>query len=64
MLHKTHKPVRIGVFIILRNIKSIFVHIRSSIKFLFLITVAIVLIVGIISLVYRPMYSVTLNVNL
>ena len=49
------------MFIILRNIKSIFVHIRSSIKFLFLITVAIVLIVGIISLVYRPMYSVTLN---
>jgi len=49
------------VFIILRNIKSIFVHIRSSIKFLVLITIAIVLIIGIISLVYRPMYSVSLN---
>lgn len=49
------------MFIILRNIKSIFVHIRSSLKFLFLITIAIVLIIGIISLVYRPMYSVTLN---
>ena len=49
------------MFNILRNIKSIFVHFRSSIKFLFLITIAIVLIMGIISLVYKPMYSVTLN---
>lgn len=49
------------MFIILRNIKSIFVHIRSSLKFLFLIIIAVVLIIGIISLVYRPMYSVTLN---
>lgn len=49
------------MFIILRNIKSIFVHIRSSIKFLVLITIAIVLIIGIISLVYKPMYSVSLN---
>jgi len=49
------------VFIILRNIKSIFVHFRSSIKFLFLITIAIVLIIGIISLFYTPMYSVSLN---
>ena len=49
------------MFVILKNIKSIFVHFRSSIKFLFLITVAVVLIIGIISLVYKPMYSVTLN---
>ena len=49
------------MFKILRNIKSIFVHFRSSMKFLFLITIAIVLIIGIISLVYKPMYSVTLN---
>ena len=49
------------MFIILRNIKNIFVHIRSSIKFLVLITTAIVLIIGIISLFYRPMYSVSLN---
>ena len=46
------------MFIILRNI---FVHIRSSIKFLVLITIAIILIMGIVSLVYRPMYSVSLN---
>lgn len=49
------------MFKILRNIKNIFVHVRSSLKFIFLIIVAIVLILGIISLVYRPMYSVTLN---
>ena len=49
------------MFIILRNIKNLFVHIRSSIKFLVLITIAIVLIIGIIFLVYRPMYSVSLN---
>lgn len=49
------------MFKILRNIKNIFVHIRSSLKFAFLIIIATVLIVGIISLVYKPMYSVTLN---
>ena len=49
------------MFNILRNIKSIFVHIRSSLKFLFLITIAVVLIIGLIFLVYRPMYSVSLN---
>lgn len=49
------------MFKILRNIKSIFVHIRSSLKFIFLIIIAIVLIVGVISLVYRPMYSVTID---
>ncbi len=46
---------------ILKGIKSIFVHIRSSLKFIFLIIIATVLIVGMISLVYRPMYSVTLD---
>ncbi len=49
------------MFKILRSIKNIFVHVRSSLKFIFLIIVATVLIAGIISLVYRPMYSVTLN---
>lgn len=55
------KNNKIGVFKILRSIKNIFVHVRSSLKFIFLIIVATVLIAGIISLVYRPMYSVTLN---
>lgn len=49
------------MFKILRSIKNIFVHVRSSLKFIFLIIIATVLIAGIISLVYRPMYSVTLN---
>ena len=49
------------MFKILRSIKNIFVHIRSSLKFIFLLIIATVLIIGIISLVYRPMYSVTLN---
>ena len=48
---------KIGVFSILRNIKNLFVHIRSSLKFAFLLIVAIIIIIGIISLVYRPMYS-------
>lgn len=49
------------MFKILRNIKNLFVHIRSSLKFAFLIIIATVIIVGIISLVYKPMYSVTLD---
>lgn len=49
------------MFIILRSIKNIFVHIRSSLKVIFLILVAAALVVGIISLFYRVTYSVSLN---
>ena len=49
------------MFNILRNIKNLFVHIRSSLKFIFLVAVAIIIIIGIISLIYKPMYTVTLN---
>lgn len=49
------------MFNILRSIKNIFVHIRSSLKVLFLIIISIIIITGIISLVYQPMYSVTVN---
>ena len=49
------------MFNILGNTKNLFVHIRSSLKFIFLIIIATVIIAGVISLVYRPMYSVTLN---
>ncbi len=49
------------MFKILRNIKNLFVHIRSSLKFTFLLIIAIFIIIGIITLVYKPMYSVTLN---
>ncbi len=52
---------KIGVLIILKSIKNIFIHVRSSIKFIFLLVIATVIIAGIISLVYRPMYSVTLD---
>lgn len=49
------------MFIILRSIKNIFVHIRSSLKVIFLILIAAALVVGIISLFYRITYSVNLN---
>lgn len=50
-----------GVFKILRNIKNLFIHIRSSLKFIFLIIVSATLIVSIISFFYKITYSVTLN---
>ncbi|MDO5556072.1 MAG: M23 family metallopeptidase [Clostridia bacterium] len=49
------------MFKILRNIKNIFVHVRSTLKFIFLVMIATIIIIGIISLVYKPMYSVSLN---
>ena len=49
------------MFIILRSIKNIFVHIRRSLKVIFLILIAAALVVGIISLFYRITYSVSLN---
>ena len=49
------------MFKILGSIKKIFVHFRNSVKFLVLLLLSILIIVGIISLVYRPMYTVTLN---
>ena len=49
------------MFKIISSIKKIFVHLRNSIKFIVLLILALIIIVGIISLVYRPMYSVTLN---
>lgn len=49
------------MFKILRNIKNIFVHIRSSLKFIFLIIVAGILITSIISYFYKITYSVTLD---
>ena len=52
---------QIGVFFILRNIKNIFIHIRSSLKLIFLIIIAAILIISMISLFYKVTYSVTLN---
>ena len=55
------KKTQIGVFNILRSIKNIFIHIRSSLKLIFLIVIAAILIISIISLFYKVTYSVTLN---
>ena len=52
---------QIGVFKILRTIKNIFVHIRSSLKFIFLVIVAGILITSIVSYFYKITYSVTLD---
>ena len=49
------------MFNILRTIKNIFVHIRSSLKFIFLVVVAGILITSIISYFYKITYSVTLD---
>jgi len=49
------------VFNILKSIKNIFIHIRSSLKFIFLLIIATALIIGILSIAYRPLYSVTID---
>ena len=49
------------MFNILRTIKNIFVYIRSSLKFLFLIIIAFALIASIVSCFYKITYSVTLD---
>ena len=49
------------MFIILRNIKNIFIHIRTSLKVIFLIIVSAILVFGLISIFYKITYSVGLN---
>lgn len=49
------------MFIILKNIKNIFVHIRSSLKLVLMIAIIAILIIGVISVFYKPTYEVTLN---
>lgn len=49
------------MFIILKSIKNIFVHIRSSLKLIFLVIIASILVISIISLFYKVTYSVSLN---
>ena len=46
---------------ILKSIRNIFVHIRSSLKVILMIIISAILIIGIISAFYKPVYSVTLN---
>lgn len=43
------------------SLKKTIVHLRNCTKFIILIVLASILIIGIISLVYKPIYSVTLN---
>ena len=52
---------KIGVFKILLGIKNIFVHLRSSIKMIFLVAMAIILILGLVFCFYKVSYKVTLN---
>lgn len=49
------------MFKILRNIKKIFIHVRNSLKFTFLLILSLIVVAAILSLVYKPMYSVTFN---
>lgn len=49
------------MFKILTAVKSIFIHIRSSIKLIILITIAVAIMAGIISFFYKPTYAVSLN---
>ena len=49
------------MFNILTAVKSIFIHVRSSIKLIIIITIATALLVGIISYFYKPTYAVSLN---
>ena len=49
------------MFKILKSIKNVFAHIRSSLKLIIMIIIFAILIIGIISVFYKPTYSVTLN---
>lgn len=44
--------------------KKILIKIRTSLKFIILISIATFLIVGAVALLYKPVYSVTLNGNI
>lgn len=49
------------MFIILKSKKSIFIQLRNSIKIVILLAIGLLIIAGLLSLVYKPTYSVTLN---
>ena len=46
---------------ILRILKNIFIHIRSSIRLIFLLIASAIIVYALFKFVYRPMYSVTFN---
>ena len=49
------------MFKILSSIKKVFIHLRSSLKFILIILIPTLIVAGIISAIYKPTYSVTLN---
>ena len=49
------------MFKILTSIKKIFVHLRSSLKFVLILLIPALAIIGIISAFYKPTYSVTID---
>ncbi|MDR0978868.1 MAG: M23 family metallopeptidase [Lachnospiraceae bacterium] len=49
------------MFQILNVVKSVFIHLRASIKIVVLLAVGTFLIIGLLNFFYRPIYSVTLN---
>ena len=49
------------MFIILKSIKKLFIHVRSSLKLIVLIVIVSIVVLGIISAFYKTTYSVTLD---
>lgn len=49
------------MFNILKNRKKVYIYLRNVFKITILTTIGLLIIAGLISLVYKPMYSVTLN---
>lgn len=49
------------MFIILKSKKNIFIQVRNLVKIILLLAIGLLIIAGLISLVYKPTYSVTLN---
>ena len=46
---------------IISNIKKVFIYLRTSIKLISLIVIGILIIVGLVALIYKPIYHVSLN---
>ena len=46
---------------IISNIKKLFIYIRTSVKFVSLIVIGVLLIVGLVAFVYKPIYHVSLD---
>ncbi len=49
------------MFNILKSIKNIFIHVRSSLKLILIVIISAILIIGIIFTFYKPTYAVSIN---